>query len=106
MRRLTKIRKSIYEPESYAVYISRDGENFSAIEITAIQTQQVLDKLAMYEDLDALGLVRRSNSLSGKSKVVDVPTNNVEDTQKWIEEKIEEINEIINELKRGLKNET
>lgn len=106
MRRLTKIRKSVYESESYAVYISRDGENFSAIEITAIQTQQVLDKLAMYEDLDALGLVRRSNSLSGKSKVVDVPTNNVEDTQKWIEEKIEEINEIINELKRGLKNET
>ena len=106
MRRLTKIRKSIYEPESYAAYISRDGENFSAIGITANQTQQVLDKLAMYKDSDALGLVRRSNSLSEKSKVVDVPTNNVEDIQKWIEEKIEEFNEIINELNRGLKNET
>lgn len=88
MKRLTKIRRSIYESESYAVYISKDGEQYSAIAMTAIQTQQVLDRLAMYEDLDECGRVIRDEKAQ---KMFAYITIDKEDMQEMIDKKCSEL---------------
>lgn len=106
MRRLTKIRKSIYEPESYAVYVDKNGEQYSAITMTANQTQRVLDKLAMYEDLDAHGLVRGSDSRSKNNKKLIAPEVSIKDIFANIDLQLDEINKKIEKLAEEKVNET
>lgn len=106
MRRLTKIRKSIYEPESYAVYVDKNGEQYSAITMTANQTQRVLDKLAMYEDLDAHGLVRGSDSRSENNEKLIVPEVSIKDIFANIDSQLDELNKKIEKLTEGKVNET
>lgn len=100
MRRLTKVRRSIYEPESYAVYVSKDGEQYSAITMTANQTQRVLDKLAMYEDLNERGLVSRSDSRSENNEKLIAPEVSIKDIFANIDSQLEELNKKIENLQR------
>lgn len=104
MRRLTKIKQSIYKSERYAVYVSKDGKRVSAMEMTAKQTQQVLDTLAMYEDLDELGLVEKmSNSAEPLRETEPAKNYDVDTLLDWLEEKLNHIEKAINRIEKRIK---
>lgn len=105
MRRLTKIKQSIYEPEYYAVYVSKDGEQYSGITMTANQIQQVLDKLAMYEDLDACGLVAKkpkNSNLLRRIEAMEMYDEYKKDPFLSAKEEIDTVLEMLKNLEKEL----